>query len=56
VLKPKKAKTMLESLKMLNNEKDEGSTKRSIKLKRLKLVQHCIQWPLPKMKVFPKQQ
>jgi len=27
---------------MLNNEKEEESTKWSIKLRRLKLVQHCI--------------
>jgi len=43
VFKPKKAKTVLESLKILNNEKEDGSIKWSIKLKfkRLKLVQHC---------------
>jgi len=27
MLKPKKEKTVLESLKMVNNEKEEGSTK-----------------------------
>ena len=43
VLKPKKAKTAIESWKMVNNEKEEASTKWGIKLKGLKLVQHCIQ-------------
>jgi len=47
VFKPEKAKTVLESCKMLNNEK-EGSTKWSIKLRRLKLVQHCIQLAIAK--------
>jgi len=28
---------------MVNNEKEEGSTKRSVKLKGLKLAQHCIE-------------
>jgi len=45
VLKPK---TVLESWKMVNNEKEEGSTKWSIKLWRLKLVQHCIQLTIAK--------
>jgi len=40
---------------MLNNEKEEGSTKWSIKL-RLKLVQRCIQLTIAKMKIFPKLQ
>jgi len=44
VLKPKKAKTVLESLKMVNN----------IKVKRLKLVQHCIQLPIAKNEKFSK--
>jgi len=52
VLKPKKAKTVLESLKMVNNEMVEGSTKWSIKLKRLKLVQHCSQLPIAKNESF----
>jgi len=47
VFKLEKAKTVLESLKMLNNEK-EGSTKLIIKLRRLKLVQHCIQLTIAK--------
>ena len=33
VLKTNKAKTLLESLKMVNNEKEEGIKKRSIKLR-----------------------
>jgi len=37
---------------MMNNEKDEGSTKRSIKLRRLKLVQHCIQSTIAKNENF----
>ena len=41
---------------MVNNEKEEGSTKWSIKLRRLKLVQHHIQLTMAKMKIFPKQQ
>jgi len=32
----------------VNNEKEEGSRKRSIKLQRLKLVQHCIQVTIAK--------
>ena len=47
VLKPKTAKSVLESLKMASIEKEEGSTKWSI-TKRLKLVQHCIQLPIAK--------
>ena len=47
MFKPKKAKTVLESWKMLNNEK-EGSAKWSIKLRRLKLVQHFIQLTIAK--------
>ena len=39
---------------MVNNEKEEGSTKWSIKLKRLKLVQHCIQLPIAKNENFSK--
>ena len=48
VFKPEKAKTVLESWKMLNNEEEEGSTKWSIKLRRLKIVQHCIQLTIAK--------
>ena len=47
VFKAEKAKTVFESRKILNNEK-EGSTKWIIKLKRLKLVQHCIQLTIAK--------
>jgi len=47
-----KAKSLLESLKMVNNEKEEESTTWSIKLKRLKLVQHCIQLPILKNEKF----
>ena len=54
VLKPKTAKSVLESLKMASIEKEEGSTKWSIKLKRLKLVQHCIQLPIAKNETFSK--
>jgi len=32
------------------------STKRIIKLRRLKLVQHCIQLTIAKIKIIPKQQ
>jgi len=48
VFKPEKTKTVLESLKMLSNEKEEGSTNGSIKSRRLKLVQHCIQLTIAK--------
>jgi len=48
VFKPEKAKTVLKSWKTVNNEKEEGSRKRSIKLQRLKLVQHCIQVTIAK--------
>ena len=47
MFKPEKAKTVLESWKMLNNDK-EGSTKWNIKLRRLKLVQHYIQLTIAK--------
>ena len=47
MFKPEKAKTVLENWKMLNNEK-EGSTKWSIKLKEVKIVQHCIQLTIAK--------
>jgi len=33
---------------MLNNGKEEGSAKWSIKLRRLRLVQHCIQLTIAK--------
>jgi len=33
---------------MLNNEKEEESTKWNIKLRRLKLEQHCIQLTIAK--------
>jgi len=39
----------------MNNEKEEGSTKQSIKLRRLKLVQHCIQLTIAKNENFPKE-
>jgi len=39
---------------MVNNEKEEGSTKRSIKLRRLKLVQHCIQLTIAINEIFSK--
>jgi len=48
VFKPEKAKTALESLKMVNKQKEEGSRKLSIKLRRLKLVQRCIQLTIAK--------
>jgi len=38
---------------MLNNEK-EGSTKQSIRLRRLKLVQHCIQLTIAKIENISK--
>jgi len=41
---------------MVNNENQEESTKRSIKLRRLKLVQYCIQLTIAKNEIFPKQQ
>jgi len=52
VLKPEKAQTVLESWKIVNNEKEEGSTKWYIKLKRLWLVQHCVQLPMAKNEKF----
>jgi len=54
VFKPEKAKTVLESWKMLNNEKEEGSTTWSIRLRKLKLVQHCIQLTIAKNKIISK--
>jgi len=36
----------------MNNEKEEGSTKRGIKLRRLKLVQHRIQSTIAKNEKF----
>ena len=48
MFKPEKVKTVLWSWKMLNNEKEEGNTKWSIKLRELKLVQHCIQLTIAK--------
>ena len=48
MFKPEKAKTALESLKMVNKQKEEGSRKLSIKLRRLKLVQRCIQLTIAK--------
>jgi len=41
---------------MVNNEKEEKSTKWSIKLGRLKLIQHCIQLTTAKNETFSKQQ
>jgi len=41
---------------MVNNEKEDGSTKWSIKLEVEILVQHCIQLTIAKQKNFPKQQ
>jgi len=49
MLTTKKATTVLESRKMVSNEKEEGSTKQSIKL-RLKFVQYCIQLTIAKNK------
>jgi len=37
---------------MVNNEKEEGSTNRSIKLSRLKLVEYCIQLTIAKNEFF----
>jgi len=37
---------------MVNNEKEKGNRKRSIKLRRLKLVQHCIQLTIAKSEKF----
>ena len=45
---------MLERWKMVNNEKEEENTKWNIKLKRLKLVQHCIQLTTAKNEIFSK--
>jgi len=39
---------------MVNNEKVEVSTKWSIMLRRLKLVQHCIQLTIAKNEKFSK--
>jgi len=39
---------------MVNNEKQEGSTKWSIKLRRFNLVQHCIQLIIVKNEKFSK--
>jgi len=39
---------------MFRNEKEEGSTKQSIKLRRLKLVQYCIQLTIAKNDNFSK--
>ena len=39
---------------MLNNEKEEGSTTWSIRLRKLKLVQHCIQLTIAKNKFISK--
>jgi len=39
---------------MVYNENEEGSTKRSIKLQRLELVQNCIQLPIAKHENFSK--
>jgi len=54
MLTTKKATTVLESRKMVSNEKEEGSTKQSIKL-RLKFVQYCIQLTIAK-NICPKHQ
>jgi len=45
---------VLESSNLVNNEKEEGSKKRSITLWRLKLVQHCIQLTIAKNEKFSK--
>jgi len=37
---------------MVNNEKEEGSTKLRIKLRRLKLVKYCIQLTIAKNENF----
>ena len=39
---------------MVINEKEEGSTKRSIKFRRLKLVRYCIQLTIAKNEFFSK--
>jgi len=39
---------------MVNNEKQDGSIKQSIKLRRLKLVQYCIQLTIAKNENFSK--
>jgi len=44
---------VLESWKLVKNEK-KGSTKLKIKLRRLKLVQHCIQLIIAKHENFSK--
>ena len=41
---------------MMNNEKKEGGTKRSIKLRRLKLVQYWMQLTITKNENFSKTQ
>ena len=46
------AKSKNSASKFKDGEQWKGSTKWSIKLKRLKLVQHCIQLPIAKNKFF----
>jgi len=41
-----------ETSKKVNNEKEGGSTKQSMKLRRLKLVRYCIQLTIVKNKFF----
>jgi len=48
----KKGKMVHETSKKVNNEKEGGSTKQSMKLRRLKLVRYCIQLTIVKNKFF----
>jgi len=52
VLKPKKAKTVFESWKMVNNEKRKYKMEHQVK--EVKLAQHCIQLTIAKNDNFSK--